>query len=110
MTVTVKAIDTQRWICRIHLLHIGSLLLLKATRSAYRRKVEPAESIRVREDVHLGNAPVGDCEADHGEEPAVGAPLEKADIAIDQDDLLGQAHFRERRRLSGDGLGASHDP
>ena len=67
------------------------------SRAFDRREIEPAQSIRVREDVHLGDSFVGDRKADHGEGSTVGTSLEQANITIHQDDLIGPTQPRERR-------------
>jgi hypothetical protein len=60
--------------------------------------------------MHLNDAVVGNREADHGKQPAVGPARHEPDMAIHEDHLIGQAEPQERRGLLGDGLGPSHKP
>src|SRR5512144_2403774 len=68
----------------------SDFFIFSSLQSAFeRREIEPPESIRVGQDVHLGAPSAGDREANHREHAAVGTPRQQADIAIHQDDLLG---------------------
>jgi len=68
-----------------------------------RREIEPAESIRVRKNVHLCDSPVGDGQPDDGEQTPVPVSRQEADAAI-HDNLTGHRFenlvaWRRRRPL-----------
>src|SRR5688572_14588918 len=73
-----------------------------------RGPIEPAEPLRVRQDVDLHDPAVGNGEAKHGEHAPIRTARHDSDASVYEDDLSGEARLRERDGLRRHGAGAPH--
>jgi hypothetical protein len=74
------------------------------------RQIKSAETLGVGQYVDLHDLASGNREAEDGEWPPVHAARYEPDVAVHENNLIGQAKSRERSRLYGDGLCTTHDP
>src|ERR1700730_13774654 len=73
------------------------------------RQIKSAETLGIGQYVDLRDLAACNGESENGKWPPVRAACQDSDIAVHEDDLIGQADSRERSRLRGDGLRPSHD-